>query len=121
MSKQYGEHQPYDDKEYQAFVIVGDPQALAFEWIRAYTENLNQYVRTDDDDEKGRGHSPVTVTELIDVALDTVEGTGWGSYISRGGAFKSMSVDPMFWDKLSILKEMEIKEDNRNSFFSCSC
>ena len=117
MSKQYGEHQPYDDKEYQAFVIVGDPQALAFEWIRAYTENLNQYVRTDDDEEYN--HPLVTVSELIDVGLSAAKG-GW-DYISRGGAFEGISVEPMFWDKLAILKEIEIEEDNRNSFFSCSC
>ncbi len=47
--------------------------------------------------------------------------TGPHSGEGRGGAFEGFSVDPTFWDKLAIIKEIEIPDESRNSFFSCSC
>lgn len=99
-------HFPYPAEEHQLRVAICDPVALAFEWIRAYAESL----------------PGVSADELIDAAMQQVKSKdGYGGYLSRGPDLEGVSVDPLFWDKLAIFKEMDVPEEKRNSFFSCSC
>ena len=64
--------------------------------------------------------SCIEVADWLDTALSHINNS-WGDYISRGGVFEGHGTDPVFWDKLSILREEEIDHDKRGSFFSCSC
>lgn len=113
-------HLPYPMDEHKARIMCGDPIALAYKWIESYLENLNDRITPDED----YNSEPITMDELIETAMShiNVESGRWGGdYIVRGGAFEGFSVDPTFWDKLAIIKEIEIPNESRNSFFSCSC
>jgi hypothetical protein len=107
-------------EEHDARRMCGDPRALAYEWIKAYAENLS-------DRAEGNGYNsaPITVEELIQTAIshlpDEEGNSRWGDYITRGGTFEGESTDPVFWEKLAILKDIEIPNDKRSNFFSCSC
>lgn len=109
-------HQPFPDDVMKVRIMVGDPQALAYLWIEAYTENLNSMIDSEDG-------SDLTVSEVIDVAMTHVRDNAntWGEYIVRGGAFEGFQMDPTFWDKLADLKQIDIPQRVRGSFFSCSC
>jgi hypothetical protein len=110
------DHRPYPADQEQVRIMCGDPQALAYKWIESYLENLNSHLRREDGDEE------VTLDELIDTAMSHLDESGrWGDYITRGGAFEGVDTDPMFWEKLAILKGIEIPDEKRVSFFSCSC
>lgn len=108
------DHRDYPEDQHQARLMAGDPMAQAYEWIKAYADNLSD--RDHDGDH-------VTMDELIETAIDNVESTSkWGGeYLSKGGLLEGVSVDPTFWDKLAILKNIEIPQEKRNNFFSCSC
>lgn len=119
------EHDPYPDENEELIrmrMIVGDKQAIAYAWIEAYVENLNEMIsgeRDPDDEDDPYSGGDLTADEVIDIALENLAG-GWG-YISRGGTFEGYQLDPTFWDKLADLKGIEIPSHDRNSFFSCSC
>lgn len=105
------DHRDYPEDQHQVRLMAGDPMAQAYEWIKAYAENLTD--RAEDE--------VVTMDELIETAMTHVDTSSrWGGdYISRGGAFEGFSTDPTFWDKLAILKNIEIPTEKRNNFFSC--
>lgn len=107
---------PFPEDQLDVRVMCNDPQALAYKWIVAYLENLNDRI-DDDDGEK------ITLDELIETAMTHMdENSRWGGdYIVRGGAFEGEGTDPTFWDKLAILRDIEIPEEKRGNFFSCSC
>ena len=111
-------HHPYpNEKDMIVRVMVGDPVANAWLWLEAYLENINSMIDSDEGEH-------VTMDELINTALSHVDETnGWGGdYISRGGAFEGMSVEPMFWEKLAVLKEKpSIAQVQHGHFFSCAC
>ncbi len=104
----------YPLEDHQVRLMVGDPIALAAEWILHYLDNLNSHIDEDDG-------SPIDIDELIITAMSHIEEGGWGDYISRGGAFEGFNLDPTFWDKLAIIKKIDIPQDKRGSFFGCSC
>ena len=105
-------HKPFPE-EFDARLMCNDPVALAYMWMLGYLENINDMCKNEDQDD-------VTIDELLDAAVEVGINDGW-DYIQRGGVFEGYQVDPLFWDKLAILKEIDIPEDNRNSFFTCSC
>lgn len=109
-------HLPYPEIEHTARVMVGDPVALAFEWIKAYGDQL---TGVDYDDI----FYHITVDELIDAAMVTINSTSdWPEeYIFRHTLLDNEEVDPVFWDKLAILKGIEIPSEKRNNFFPCFC
>lgn len=116
------QHHPYPDDSPEVQSVrrmVGDPLMLAYAWIEAYVENLNSMVQGDPHNYQG----PITIDELIDTAYSHIESnTSWGGgYLSRGGTFEGIDVDPIFWEKLAVLKQIEIPQERRNNFFSCSC
>lgn len=105
-------HNPYpDEKDMMVRVMVGDPLALAWQWIVQYTKNVNSNLAIDEE--------RITVDDMIDVAMVSIDG-GW-EYISRPSLESNRTVDPTFWEKLAILKEIDIPQDSRGSFFTCSC
>lgn len=103
------------DEELKVRILCGDPVAEAWVWIKSYAEQLTAQVS--DYDREEYGHFVVTADKLIDVGMAHADG-GW-EYISHGGTFEGVSTDPLFWEKLSILKGREIGD--QGSFFSCSC
>lgn len=105
------------EEEHRARLLLGDPQAVARQWIEDYAAQLNDGAY--DDDTCGR----VTADELIETAMTNVEasGRGWGDYLSKGGLLEGTSTSPEFWEQLAILKEIDIPHEKRNNFFSCSC
>lgn len=112
----------YDMGEHEVRLMVQDPKALAYEWIKAYVDNLNDRIDIDNDghDDDWGPAEPITIQEVIQVASSHLE-DGWGDYINRGGTFEGFYTEDTFWDKLAILKGIEIPTEKRNNFFSCSC
>lgn len=114
----------YDPAEHHARVVVGDPEACAYEWICGYADILSAQV-ADSYHEDGYGtDEPVTVAELLrcaDIQQPDANGKSDWDYISRGGAFEGESVEPMFWEKYAILRGLERDKVNDSGFFSCSC
>lgn len=111
----------YDQSTHQAALILGDPIAEAFEWMRNYALNLTEQCS---DDEYGSS-APITVELLIETA-DSHQpqengGSSWGDYITRGGTFEGESVDSTFWKKYAIFREIPLENVEQSSFFSCSC
>lgn len=108
---------PTPEEEHRARLLLGDPQAIARQWIEDYANRLNDGAY--DDDTCGR----VTADELIETAMTNVEenGRGWGDYLSKGGLLEGTSTSSEFWEQLAILKEIDIPHEKRNNFFSCSC
>ena len=111
----------YDREEHFGRVICNEPLANAFEWIVAYADSLVPKDNSSpvEEDDFYDEYTPVTVNELIDVALSYNKETQWGdAYLIRGGVFEGMSPDPMLFEKLSILTG---KETPYHQFFSCAC
>lgn len=107
----------YDTTNHQANLLLLLPQAVAYEWILRYLDNLNDMIGGGD----GYGRSdPITLDELLETAESHLGG-GWGDYIVRGGVFEGHSLDMTFWDKYEILFDKEVPSSERSSFFSCSC
>lgn len=109
----------YDTTNHQANLLLLLPQAVAYEWILRYLDNLNDMIGEVDEYSYGRT-DPITLDELLSTAESHLNG-GWGDYIVRGGSFEGVSLDMAFWDKYEILFEKEIPYKDRTSFLSCSC
>lgn len=103
----------YPPSEHQVRLMVGDPVAEAWQWIMSYAESLGS------DSEEGE----VTADELVETAMSHVKSKSrWGGdYICKRGLLEGVSVDNTFWEKLAVLEGVEIPQDKRNNFFSCSC
>jgi hypothetical protein len=110
-------HLDYPEDQHQARLVCGDPKACAWEWIRSYAENLSS--SDDPDDYRHEYGNNVTADELIETGLEAL-GQNY-AYLSKGPLFDGVSLDPTFWDKLAILKDLDIPHEKRNNFFSCSC
>lgn len=115
------DHLPYDIEEHKGRLMCGDPVAIAYEWIRAYAQNLTDQVNNACDGWGG----DVTVDDLMSAAdahqPDEDGNNGWGEYITRGGTFEGKGVDPTFWEKYAIVRGKNIDDVEQSSFFSCSC
>ena len=109
----------YKEEEHQGRVVLGDPQAEAYAWIMAYADQITAQAQTDTKSYSEYGPH-YSAEDLIIIAKSNMNG-GWGYYICHGGAFEGTGVDPLFWDKLSIVLDEEVPDDDRNGFFSCSC
>ena len=111
----------YKEGEHQGRLVLGDPQAEAYAWIMAYAAQITEQARNQgDEDWYSSRDANYTAEDLISIAQSNFN-DGFGDYICHGGAFEGESVDPLFWDKLSIVLDEEVAVENRNSFFSCSC
>ena len=111
----------YKEEEHQGRVVLGDPQAEAYAWIMAYAAQITEQAQHQgDEDWYSSRDANYTAEDLISIAQSNFN-DGFGDYICHGGAFEGESVDPLFWDKLSIVLDEEVPDEDRNSFFSCSC
>lgn len=107
--------EPTEEEIHRAAAMMGDPRALAKDWIINWLEEVNSQLDEDDGD-------PITFEGLVDTAMTHVGSSTWGGdYISRGGAFEGFHTPDEFWDKLADYKEINIPNKSRNNFFSCSC
>lgn len=115
-------HLPYPPEEHVGRMAIGDDQAMAWAWIYSYARSLNRESYDDEEDDY-YDYSPVSADELIDYGLSWINSTSeWGgNYLSKGGLLEGVGTDPTFWDKLAILKNLDIPQDKRENFFSCSC
>ena len=109
----------YVESEHQGRLLLGDPQAEAYAWIMAYADQITAQAQTDTENYSEDGPH-YTAEDLITIAKSNMHG-GWGDYICHGGAFAGVGVDPLFWDKLAIVLDEEVSDEDRNGFFSCSC
>lgn len=109
---------PYDMSLHQEYLMVGHPQAQAYEWLKAYALNLSDQCSNEE-----YSNREVTVEELLETAdSHQNDASGWGGdYIVRGGAFEGMSMDPMFWEKYAIFRDIPLDQVEEAHFFSCSC
>lgn len=104
----------YPEDQHEARLIIEDPVALAYEWIRAYARSISGYDESE----------TITAEELIGTAMSNFNRreNGWsGDSICRGGLLEGMNPEPLFWDKLAVLKGIEIPDYKRENFFTCSC
>lgn len=107
----------YPDDTHDALVIMGNPKALAYQWIVEYAKNISPTP----DPDSYYNDSPVTADEMIEAALSQQDSKWGGDYICRGGEYEGFSVDPMFWDKFAIVAGIERESVEERSFFTCSC
>jgi len=56
--------------------------------------------------------------ELLEAADDYVK---YGNYFSQGGKFEGVYLTDEFWPHYEVIRNVVIPDDERNSFFSCSC
>ena len=111
----------YKEEEHQGRLVLGDPQAEAYAWIMAYAAQITEQAQHQgDEDWYSSRDANYTAEDLIQIAESNRHG-GFGEYICHGGAFEGEGVDPLFWDKLSIVLDEEVPDKDRNGFFSCSC
>lgn len=71
------------------------------QWLRNYAESIDT------------GYNA-----LISAANEFLDN---GQYFSEGGKFESVSTHPEFWEHFEIVTKREVKEHDRESFFSCAC
>lgn len=110
----------YPGTDHKSRVLIGDPRALAYQWIVEYAKNISPEPDPEYESEYA-DTNPVDADELIETALTHQGENSWGDYICRGGTFEGFSVDPTFWDKFAIVTGIEREEVSQNSFFTCSC
>lgn len=58
------------------------------------------------------------VSDIMDAAYDAIH---HGDYYSKGSKFESMSLPGEFWDHYYVLTGENVPDNERHSFFSCSC
>lgn len=102
------------EDEHNTLVLLGNPKAVAYEWIKNYAESLS------DDPNDPYSDGIITAEELIETASDNVL-HGYDEYISKGGLLEGEYPPDEFWDNLSIYLGIPIGSSKRNNFFSCSC
>jgi len=104
----------FPEEELKVRTMAGDPKALAWSWILGYLAILNNQIQTDS--EYGED---ISIEELLDTATSVINGD-WGSIV-RGGTFEGYHIDPVFWEKFSVLIGKDIPQCDRTNFLSCSC
>jgi hypothetical protein len=111
---------PTEEQLHKTKLLLGEDKAIALQWIRDYADSLCE-ERDPSDPEGEWSGGTVTADELIDTAMGNLKDGGWGEYICKGGLLEGVAVSPEFWNKVAIYKGIEIPQDKRDNFFSCSC
>lgn len=110
---------PYPQELHVLHLAAQRPQALAFEWIKAYIDQLNAMIEYD-----GR-QDTLGYEEFIQITVDwynaSQDSNEWPDYLTKGGAFEGFSLDPLYWEKLSIFLDTPLKDEYCQAYFSCSC
>lgn len=87
--------------------LVSRGEDEAWNWIKNYANGLG-----------------LDVDELMDYAdmwIDSRRRGSWGSYLCKGGDLEGEYVSDEFWDNYDIVRDRSTDEDERGSFFTCSC
>lgn len=82
-------------------------EADAWKWINNYADGLG-----------------LDVGELMDYAdmwVDARRRGSWGEYLCKGGDLEGEYVSDEFWDNYDIVRDRSTDDDERGSFFTCSC
>ena len=107
----------------EALLIMGDEKAVAWAWIQAYALNLKQQIDeyVDSDEDGGYVSNRIESAEdLMNIANSHQRG-GWGDYVCAGGLFEGERVDPTFWDKYAIVRDIPRDQVEASGLFTCSC
>lgn len=108
----------------EALLIMGDEKAVAWAWIQAYALNLKQEIDEYVDDEDNECYSVSnrieSAEDLMRIA-DSHQKGGWGDYVCAGGLFEGERVDPTFWDKYAIVRDIPRDQVEASGLFTCSC
>lgn len=109
----------------EALLLMGDDKAVAWAWIQAYALNLAQqideYLNDEDrDDSYYISNRVEDASDLMELA-DSHQNGGFGDYLIVGGLFEGDCVDPTFWQKYAIVRDIPYGQVERSSLFSCSC
>ncbi len=107
----------------EALLLMGDEKAVAWAWIKAYALNLIQQIDEylgNDSDEYNQQNVIEDEYDLMTLA-DSHQDGKWGDYMVVGGLFEGESIDPLFWDKYAIVRDVPREEVAADNFFSCSC
>lgn len=86
------------DWTHPAFTARGTSE----EWLRRFAED----------------RADLSYQELMDGAEAYLK---HGDYLIDGGKWEGFDVPDEFWDHYEIVKQVAVPEDQRGSFFSCSC
>jgi hypothetical protein len=81
--------------------VATDLVAVSHRWIEDYAESID-----------------LQCGELMQAADDWV---GSGEYWCEGGRFEGMGVSDEFWNHYEIVTGKKVDDNNRGSFFTCSC
>jgi hypothetical protein len=84
-------------------------------WIEDYAARLSL---EDDSDDDGDYRERVTADELIQGASAYLSS---GDYLCKGSIFEGERLEEAFWEHYGNVTGEVVEEDQRNSFFTCSC
>lgn len=89
----------------------------AYAWIQDYAESFGRYSDYD------YGYQSIDADDLIYYAKSNIERRegDWKDYLVKGGLLEGEYVSEEFWNKLAIYLDVDIPENRRENFFSCSC
>lgn len=108
----------------EALLIMGDEKAVAWAWIKAYALNLKQeideFLDNSDYEETCISNRIDDEHDLMSLA-DSHQKGNWGEYLIVGGLFEGEHVDPTFWDKYAIVRDIPRDQVEEAGLFSCSC
>lgn len=103
----------YDLSQHETRLLLGDPVAEAYAWLKAYAANLSDQITVEELIETGLTHWPDEHGKI---------GQWGGDYLSNPD-LEGTQLDPTYWGKLRTFSELEIPDDelDQGSFFTCSC
>lgn len=102
------------EDEHNTLVLLGEPKAVAYEWIKKYAESFGETY-------DGRS---IDAEDLIAYGKDYYEDSERGrypDYLSKGGLLEGESTSDEFWVQLGIYLGKELDSEHTGNFFSCSC
>lgn len=103
-------HPAFAAAEVAAEPLPADAKSVSERWIRDYAEQID-----------------VTYNQLMGGADSWVESkqydkSGWGGdYLCLGGTLEGISTSPAFWKHYEVVRGVEVVEDHKQNFFTCSC
>lgn len=100
---------PADLTDYEQDQVIRrlDGRHQAQQWIQDYADGLG-----------------LDYDELMEGADDWVatnDGRWGGQYLCKGGTLEGESTSPEFWEHYAKVRGVEVHEDHRTNFFTCSC